>query len=79
MIDSLRRAWIGTGKKTIYFIVKEGVGVRTRVLIFQLPNGETYYIPKFQPKILKFDKVIAIFENRNFYGAVKNQSINECV
>jgi len=71
LIDSLRRAWIGIGKTTFCKILIENVGVRTRVLIFQLPNGETYYIPKFQPKILKFEKVIAIFENRNFYGAVK--------
>jgi len=53
------------------FFLIEGVGVRTRVLIFQLPNNKTYYIPKFQSKILKMEKVIAIFENRNFYEAVK--------
>ena len=76
MIDSLRRAWIGIGKTTFRNFLIEGVGVRTRVLIFQLPNGETYYIPKFQTKMLIFEKVIAIFENRNFYGAVK-KSINQ--
>ena len=48
----------------------------SRVLIFQLPNGETYYLPKFQLKLLKIKKVRAIFENRNFYGAVKNRYPN---
>jgi len=76
LIDNSWRAWIGIGKTTFRNFLIEGVGVRTRVLIFQLPNGETYYILKFQPKILKIDKVIAIFENRNFYGAVK-KSINQ--
>ena len=66
---------MGIGKTTFCKFLIETVGVRTRVLIFQLPNGETYYIPKFQTKMLKFKKVIAIFENRNFYGAVK-KSIN---
>jgi len=79
LIDSLRLAWIGIGKTAFCKFLIENVGVRTRVLIFQLPNGETYYIPKFQSKILKFGKVIATFENRNFYGAGKNQSSNECV
>jgi len=68
---------VGIGTNILQNLI-DNIGVRTRVLISQLPNGEPYYIPKFQPKILKFEKVIAIFENRNFYGAVK-KSINECV
>jgi len=71
LIDSFTASPGRYRKPTFCKILIDNIGVRTRVLISQLPNGETYYIPKFQPKILKFEKVIAIFENQNFYGAVK--------
>ena len=36
--------------------------VRRRVLVYQLPTDEPYCIPKFHPKILRIEKVVAIFE-----------------